>query len=220
MQNGIIMGVFVLFGIVSGIVALSAVPRYGSTKLLWPALTGLLLWLSCFALALPSFLRARKLAQAKPTILLPVKHLPDAKRVEDVEMHFTFDLPEGFEPFPAAAKPAQYRHAFLRKIPNALGRVVLVQALDGPLPRLRTKPHEMPASIASTHTTFEWRGLEVDGFRVPESINGTKSVTFNVQIPLRQRAVQLGFGGPAEAEAELRTLAEQVLSTLEGENSR
>jgi hypothetical protein len=220
MQNGIVTGSFVLFGIVSGIIALCAVRRYGSKKLLWPALAGILLWLSCFAVAVPTFLRVRKLAHAKPTTLLPVKHSPEAQRVEDAEMRFAFDLPERFEPVPSAAKPAKYRYAFMRKIPNDLGRVLLVQALDGPLPRLRAKPHEMPASITSTHTTFHWRGLEVDGFRVSESVNGPKGITFNVQIPLRQRAVQLGFGGPAKAEAELRALAEQVLSTLEGENSR
>jgi len=135
-------------------------------------------------------------------------------------MHFAFDLPDGFEPYPSATKPARYRYAFLRKIPNDLGRVLLVQALDGPLSRVRAKPHELPPAIASTLTNFHWRGLEVDAFRVSESVNGISGITFNVQIPLQQRAIQLGFGGPAKAESELRALAEQVLSTLEGENNR
>jgi hypothetical protein len=218
--NAILTGCFVLFGVVSGIIVLCAVPRYGHKKLLWPALTGILLWLSCFAVAVPTLLSVWKLAHAKPTTLHPVKHSPGAKRVEDAEMHFSFDLPDGFKPYPPAAKPAKYRYAFLRKIPNDLGRVLLVQALDRPLPILRAKPREMPAAVASTLTTFDWRGLDIDGFRVSESVNGIKGITFNVQIPLRQRALQLGFGGPAEAEPELRALAEQVLSTLEGENSR
>src|SRR4030095_1966842 len=85
---------FVLIGIVSGIVAICAVPRYGRKGLLWPALTGILLWISLFIIAVPTLLRARQLAQSKRTILLPVKHSPSAKRVEDAELHFAFDLPD------------------------------------------------------------------------------------------------------------------------------
>jgi hypothetical protein len=216
--RAILTGCFVLFGVVSGIIALCAVPRYGYKKLLWPALTGILLWVLCFAVAVPTLLRARQVAHAKGTILQPAKHSPSAKRVEDAQMGFAFDLPEGFEPYPGT-KPAKYSHAFLQKSPPGPGRILLVTPLNRPFTSTRPKPWEVPASALSSMTTFNWRGLEVTGFRVSEKNNGKEFLTFNIEIPLRQRAIQLGFGGPAESEHELRSLAEQVLSTLEGETN-
>jgi hypothetical protein len=42
-------------------------------------------------------------------------------------------------------------------------------------------------------------------------------VTYKAQIPIRKQAIQIGFGGPAAEEAQIRALAEQVLSTLDGQ---
>jgi hypothetical protein len=163
-----------------------------------------------------SILRARKSVR-KPTALSPVKHSPAATRIEDKELGFSFDLPDGYEPF--LVKPEGYRHAFLRKVGNEPNRVLLVKLLAGTLPRQRLKPEEMPAGRSVSITSFDWRGLQVDGLRVPEKLAGKDYLTFNVQIPLRRQAIQLMFGLPAESESEIRPLVEQVLSTLEGETN-
>jgi hypothetical protein len=221
----LIGGIFTLLlaiaGVVSGIVALCGIPRYGFRGLLLPALTGLCLWALLFAIAVPTFLKARAkaLSQRRAVVLAPAVHSAGATRIQDAEMGFSFDLPDGYEAFPATAKPEGYRHAFLQRPDNEPNRVLLVKSLGGTLGRQRLKPEEIPAGKSVSLATFHWRGLEVDGIRVPEMAGELAYLTYNVQIPLRGKAIQLGFGGPASAESQLIALAEQVLSTLEGETN-
>jgi hypothetical protein len=216
--NAILILFLALAGLIAGIVALCGVRRYGRKQLLFPAITGLCLWLALFGLAIPPYLRVRKMVSlGKPTPLIPVKHSPAATRIEDKEVGFSFDLPDAYEPF--LVKPQGYRHAFLRKVENEPNRVLLVKLLAGTLPRQRLKPEEMPAGRSVSLTSFDWRGVQVDGLRLPEKLDEKDYLTFNVQIPLRRQAIQLMFGLPAESESEIRPIVEQVLSTLEGETN-
>jgi hypothetical protein len=218
--SAILVALLALIGVIAGIVALCGIRRYGHKGLLWPAVTGICLWLLLFGLAVPAFLQVRKIAALqKPTPLRPLVHSPSATRVQDAEMGFSFDLPEGYEPFPPAGKPQGYRHAFLRQVANEPNRVLLVNPLGGTLGRQRLKPEEIPPGRGVSLTAFNWRGVQVDAIRVPEKLDDTDYLTFNVQIPLRRQAIQLGIGGPAESEPQLRALVEQVLSTLDGETN-
>jgi hypothetical protein len=56
----------------------------------------------------------------------------------------------------------------------------------------------------------------VDVSRATEKLKGIPMVTFNAQVPLRKRAVQLSVFGPLEKEAELRMEMKQILGTIEG----
>lgn len=220
MVSAILGGTFAVIGIVAGIVALFGIRRYGRKGLLWHAVTGIGLWLLLFVLALPVVFKARQLAALrKPTPLAPVTRLPNATRVADAELGFSFDLPEGFEALAPAAKPPKYRHAFARAVSGEPSRVILVEALGGTLPKKRLSPQDIAARKSISLLSFNWRGLEVDGVRVPEKLQDTDYLTFNVQIPLRPQAIQIGFGGPAESESQLRSLAENVLATLDGNST-
>jgi hypothetical protein len=96
--------------------------------------------------------------------------------------------------------------------------VVLVKSLKGTIvPNEHLTSQYLPPGKNLTLTSFSWRGLDVDGVRVPEKIPSGDYVTLNVQIPLKRAAIQIGFGGPAASEASVRALAEQVLSTMDGE---
>lgn len=218
--SGILAGSLALFGIIAGIVALCGISRYGRKGLLWPAVTGICIWLLLFGLALPAVLKVRKIAALqKPTPLSHLVHSPSATRVQDAEIGFSFDLPEGYEPFPPAGKPQGYRHAFLRQVANEPNRVLLVKPLGGTLARQRLKPEEMPTGRGISLTSFNWRGVQVDAIRVPEKLGDKDYLTLNVQIPLRTQAIQLGIGGPSESEPQLRSLVEHLLSTLDGETN-
>lgn len=218
--SAILVGSLALIGVIAGIVALCGIRHYGRKGLLWPAVTGICLWLLLFGLALPVFLKVRNIAELpKPAPLSPLIHSPDATRVQDVEIGLSFDLPEGYEPFPITEIPQGYRHAFFRQVANEPNRVLLVKPLGGTLPRLRLKHDEIPAGKGLSLTAFNWRGVQVDAIRVPEKLGDTDYLTFNVQIPLRAQAILLGIGGPTESEPQLRTLVEHVLSTLDGETS-
>jgi hypothetical protein len=76
-------------------------------------------------------------------------------------------------------------------------------------------PPGKPVSIV----TFNWLGLPVDGFRVVDKLGSGEYLSFNVQIPLRKQAIQLGFGGAVSSESELHALVDQLLPTLDGETN-
>lgn len=219
---GVIVSCLALSGIVAGIIAFFGIGKYGRKGILWPAVTGICLWLVSFALAVPAFLIIKKttaLAKSARSLRQPAVHAPSAERVEDAGKGFAFDLPEGYVPFDSATKPKEYSHAFLLQAPNEVNRVLLVKPFSGVLGRERLRPEEIPAGKSLTLMSFNWRGLEIDGIRVPEKLGQEDYVTYNVQVPLVKGAIQLGFGGPLSAEPQMRKLVDQVLSSLDGETN-
>lgn len=223
--TGILVLVICSIGLVSGIIALTGLPRHGRKGILWPALTGISIWVLLFVMAVPTFLRARERAlQAKARSAAAAKrpaaiHIAGADQVQDSEVGFSFDLPEGYESFPKESMPGGYSHAFLRQTPGEINRLILISRLRGILPpQQHLSAADVPSATAKL-TRFNWRGIEVDGFRVPEKVQGMDYLTFNIQIPLRKQAIQIGIGGPMEAEEQLRKVAKQLLESLDGETN-
>lgn len=217
---GVLFGVLALAGIVSGVIALFGVSRYGRKGILRPALIGLGLWIGLYGLSMPVFLKARQMAALqKATPLTAVRHLPSATSLRDQELGFAFDIPEGFQPFPMSNFPKGYSHAYFKAGGPEGNFVLLVKPLGGTLPRQHLKTEDLPPGKSMTVEGFSWRGLQVDAIRLPEKSGDIDYLTFNVQIPLRKQAIQLGFGGPAEAEKQIRDTAAELLSSLEGNSN-
>lgn len=224
LAHSIILGFFIISGVVCGIVALCGIPKYGAKGILWPALTGICLWLLLALLAIPTFMLVQKKAEqiraarTQRVDLAPAVHTPGAERLEDTEFGFSFDIPAGYRAVPSASTPKQYRYLYGQPSASGAVSVVAVVLLQGAkLPGQHLTPADVPAGKGALLDTFSWRGLPVDGFRVSEPSPQGEYITFNVQIPLKKRTVQIGFGGPATKEAETRALATRALSTLEGE---
>jgi hypothetical protein len=225
--KAIVQALFAVTGLLAGIIALFGIPKYGRKGLLWPALCGTCVWLLLVALALPIFNAARQKAlqvrasKAQQIQLTPVVHLPEAVRISDSKLGFSFELPPEYTPLPADKKPASYRYAYWKQVPGNAPSVVVVTTLNGTIsPNDHLDPKSIPPGKAGSYTRFVWRGLEVDGFRVPETTPAGSYVTFQVQIPLKQQAIQIGFGGPGDDETTVRALAARVLSTLDGPLNR
>jgi hypothetical protein len=222
--QAIVAGFLMLSGVVCGIIALCGIPKYGAKGLLGPALTGILLWLLLAGLAFPVYHQVRERAEkvhamrSQRVDLTPATHTPGAERLQDAELFFSFDLPAGYQPVPPASVPKQFRYAYVKPIPGEAASAILVSFLGGTiLPSEHLRPEHLPPGQGKTLTAFFWRGLPVDGIRVLEKTPQGEFVTFNVQLPLKRRAVQIGFGGPVAREAEIHTLAAHTLATLEGE---
>ncbi len=229
-ESRIVANIFIvcaaLLGITAGCIALFGVRRYGRQGILWPAITGIGLWLLLFALAIPVFLQVKRIAEVrrlaalrKAPPLKPVTHADGAVRVTDSDIGFSFDLPDGYQAFAPSAKPPGYLQAFIKPHDAKMSWVLLVKPLPGTLKNELLRAEELPAGRNASLHPFQWRGLQVDGVRVGEKIGDADYVTFNVQILLRKQAVELGFGGPADEEAHLRTLVEKVLATLDGQTN-
>ncbi len=205
-------------GVLSGVIALLGMRRYGRKGILSPAIIGIGLWVLLIALALVSVIIVKRSGVHRcSTVLAPATHALSATRVVDRETGFSFDLPEGFQPFPSADAPKGFRYAYFRAKTGEANRVLLVRNLGGWLPREHLKPEQLPAG--KLLTSVSWRGLSVDGITAREVVQGVDYLSLNIQIPLRREAIQLTFGAPYNAFLELRHVAEQVLSSLEGETN-
>jgi len=216
-------GLMFLTGLSCGIAALCGIPRHGAKGLLWPALTGIVLWLLLTVIAIPNFLLARhkalerRAAMAHPVELTSLARNPGAERLQDAELGFALELPPGYRAMPAASLPKVYRYGYLKPGVGEPNSVLMVKGLGGTLlPGEHLTVAQLPAGKNLTVVPFSWRGLAVDGIRVPEKADSGEYVTFNVQIPLKRQAIQISFGGPAASEALLKVRAGQVLSTLDG----
>jgi hypothetical protein len=95
----------------------------------------------------------------------------------------------------------------------------MIEDLRGPLAQEPITAKQFPPGFAGTLFTTTWQGLEIDGFEVPESADGIDFVTLNVQVPLKQRGIQLKFFGKAEKKADLQELMRKTLDGLKGETN-
>lgn len=206
---------FFFGGIACGIIALCGVRRYGRRGLLVPSLIGLGIWLLLTVLSIPIIVRAYSLSKALR--LQPLVQSSNAKRVDDAVRGFSFELPDGYTPTDPAILGGGFSHGFVREVPDEMRRVLVVKPLNGFITHERLKAENLPKDSKSTIGTFNWRGVTVDGVRIPEEAEGQAYVTWNVQIPLRPRAIQISVGGPESAEPEIRQTIDKLLSTLDGQ---
>jgi len=145
-----------------------------------------------------------------------------AERIEDETLHFTLRLPDGFEKYPAlVGETPDTVHAFIRGNPNdeAPDIVLLIERMRGTLGRNRLDPHDMPAGFKGRLMTANWHPFELDCVEVREELEGMMFVTYNVQVPLKEEAIQLKLAGRMERKAELQSLLAEILNGLEGDSN-
>ncbi|HEY3897300.1 MAG TPA: hypothetical protein VGM54_01735 [Chthoniobacter sp.] len=218
----IVAGFFVITGVLAGIIALLGIRRHGRKGLLAPAVTGISIWVVLLAIGTAGFLAARghglqQKALSAQFEKTPPVHIPGALRVQDAELGYSFDLPPGFQAFPEAQKPKEFRAAYINRGADGSMALVLVKALGGLIsPYKRMTLQSLPPEKHLTLAPFAWRGMPIDGVRLPEKTTQGDFITFNVQIPIKKQAIQIGFGALASDEAQTHALAEQVLATLDG----
>jgi hypothetical protein len=97
--------------------------------------------------------------------------------------------------------------------------LLLIEKLGGVIGRQRLREQDMPPGYHGDLFVTTWKGFEVDGFEVPESVSGVDVITYNVQFPLKREAIQVRLFGPANREEVLRALLRQILDGLEGESN-
>ena len=145
-----------------------------------------------------------------------------AETISDAALGFTLELPSGFNARPdlLGMKPT-VAHAFEYQQPGAgrIATLLLIERMGGTIGREHLRPEQMPAGFNGKLFLTKWRDFDVDGFEVPEEVNGTKTVTYNVQIPLKAAAVQVTLFGPADRREQLDSLLRSVLDALHGQSN-
>ncbi len=144
------------------------------------------------------------------------------EEIADDAHGFRLTLPDGYVASPelVAANP-KIIHAFVTRDADEDGRrfVLMIEQLKYTIGPQHLKAEKMPAGFTGRLSTTKWRGFEVDVIEVPEQVNDVETVTYNVQIPLKQAAIQVKLFGAANRKVELESQLRQILDGLEGESN-
>jgi hypothetical protein len=146
-------------------------------------------------------------------------HLNAAETIIDEANGFVLYLPPGFEPNPALADAApDILHGAILGDPTdeEPDIILFIEKMDGVMDRERLDPAQMPPGFRGRLFITQWQGFEVEAFEVPEQVGEVEFVTYNVQIPLVQNAIQVKLFGPGDQRAKLKVMLKGILAGLQG----
>ncbi|HEY1602035.1 MAG TPA: hypothetical protein VGG64_20700 [Pirellulales bacterium] len=142
--------------------------------------------------------------------------------VVDDARGFTLTLPDDFVANPKLVGAApNIIHGFVLGDPtdDKLDIVLLIEKMGGTISREPLTLEDLPPDFRGRLFKTQWQGFAVDAFEIPEAIDQTRAVTYNVQLPLKRAAIQVKLFGPADRESELQSLLATILSGLKGESN-
>jgi hypothetical protein len=218
--QGVFGALFILGGLVLGIIALFGITKYGKGKILIPALIGIFVNLSLIVLgALPIIL-----LKANRLHLQPVVHITSATSYKNDNLHFSLDIPSGFRDFPEGKQSPNIEQVFIKGVVGGgeVLTVINIERMNGLIPRNKPlKKEELPIELRSRAelTSRNWRGAKVDTIVAHVNQNGAKMIIYTIQVPLKPSAIQLNVGGPESKQDEVSQLADDLLASLDGETN-
>lgn len=138
--------------------------------------------------------------------------------ISDKQLNIAFTLPDGFEPIPEFTSPAgmDIRYAFQREsLDGQPPTCIFIQCLRGVIGR-EPIPEEVFKKMGDVHhLQMKWKSFDVDAFVVKEQANGNRFVTWNVQLPVKPRAIQLKVFGLESREDEIASLTRTLVGSLD-----
>ena len=97
---------------------------------------------------------------------------------------------------------------------TALIKMISLQDLGGTIGREDLSKKDKPAGLTLEKT--HWQGFDIDVFKVEDGSGKDAKVTFNAQVPLKPRAIQVSVMGPAADEASLRQEMQAIVTSVAG----
>lgn len=160
-------------------------------------------------------------------VLIPIAAVQSGETVRDESLGFTLVLPDGFLRLPvermveAKTEEPKTVHGFF--LPDAetghANVLVLIKWLPGILPQEPIDPRQLPAGLKGRLFKTRWQGFDLDAFEIPGERNGVEWISLNVQVPLKQKAIQIDVAGPITSKDELRSHLASILQGLHGETN-
>jgi hypothetical protein len=145
-----------------------------------------------------------------------------AEKITDSDLGFTLQLSPEFVPRPdlvGATPKIVHAFQFGDVAEGELPIILFIESMNGTIGRERLRQEDMPANSKAVLFITKWQGFEVDGFEIIESDEGKEGVTFNVQIPLKRKAIQVKLFGPIGRKEEVAALLQEVLGGLKGDSN-
>ena len=140
--------------------------------------------------------------------------------VTDNKFHFSMTIPAEFRPDRTLADTnPNLIYGFRVATPGDIDTVVLLERLHCTIDRKRLDRSNLPERSAGKIVTMFWQGYQLDATEVPDDLGGVPIITYNIKIPLKQEAIQLGVAGGRDHREQVRQLAESILAGLRGESN-
>lgn len=198
-------------GLSLGVVALVRMRRYGREGIFRRTIIGLALNVVVLAIIVTFGVMVHRMANR---IRQRNAILATAAAVDPV---YRLQMPDGFTKAENPPTMPDLVETYMKDAKDgSQGAVyVMIHRLDGLLPnkRIELSPGEHPGVSVLDAT---WQGHQIALFRITEELKGMHALTFNAQVPLTPRAIQVTVFGPKDREAELRETMQQVLDGLAG----
>ena len=149
--------------------------------------------------------------------LLQMLAIVGSVTVRDADDDFSFELADGFSEAPELVT-GDVIHAYRLPPQDANGAAVFVfvQRLRGMIPQ-NTVPNGLPSKVTSYAET--WHEHELPVTCVPESHGDSETMTLNVLVPLKPRAIQISLLGETSSQPELQRHLQSILTSLRGESN-
>lgn len=145
-----------------------------------------------------------------------------AEAIDDPILEFTLELPAEFaerSDIVDSRPDIIYAFEYGESAEGELPVFLMIKTLNGLISPNGLQEKDMPEGFTGTLFKSKWQGFDVDGAEVKESLNGIDTITYNVSIPLKNRAIQVMLFGPADRTEELTTLLPEILDNLKGESN-
>jgi hypothetical protein len=143
-----------------------------------------------------------------------------AEELVDNDLGFSLVIPDRFTASPEAlGVDEDIVHAFTSGDPQNGYIMLFIEKLGGTIGRELVKREDLPEEFSGRVATTRWKEFDVSVVYILETADDVSFVTLNAQIPLRRQAIQVKLFGPAEREAEMTELLDELLANLEGETN-
>lgn len=140
--------------------------------------------------------------------------------ITDDKFHFSMTIPAELRTDPALADTnPNLIHGFRMATPGEIDTVILLERLHGTIGPKRLDRSNLPAGSTGKIVTMFWQGYQLDATEIPDELSGIPIITYNIRIPLKLEAIQLGVAGSREQREQVRQLAESLLAGLRGESN-
>ncbi|GEM_PF-2445207 len=200
---GMIGSLLIIAGFVCALIGLAGIRKYGKKGILGRSLAGLLINGFAIVAAVFALYMMGRIA----------KH--------GTQPRFTVSLPAAFLDFPAGMQAPDVLHSYIKGDPADYvpDIICLIESLGGPI----NKADDFRSAAAShpnvSYLKEDWKGHRIDVFRIEGNEEGLRVLTFNAQVPLLPKAIQVKLVGLMEREEELRQDLHTILAGIDGSSN-
>ena len=133
---------------------------------------------------------------------------------------YSFTVPKTYKEDPEGKTNERILESYITGDPNDDIPDILCSIEDlGGMIKKQDIDHMLKGRTGITTRKMKWKRHEINVVRVEENIQGIEVLTFNAQIPLIPRAIQVKLSGLKQIESELEKELKSILLRIDGRSN-